>query len=97
MPAYVLLSEYTAPLQKVDEARKVHLEWIRALLAQRQLIVAGRRLPPSGGVIVVVADSDEEVEALTASDPYVVRGLARYRRIPFEAMFSLADSDRTKV
>lgn len=85
MDAYLLRSEYLAPLEAVDAARPAHREWLTSLHADGLLVIAGRLIAKSGSLIVIVAESSEAAAALASQDPYVAAGLARYDVVPFEA------------
>lgn len=85
MDAYLLRSEYLAPLEQVDSIRPSHREWLASLHDDGLLVLAGRLLSKAGSVIVIVADSLETATSRAAQDPYVIAGLARYEVVPFEA------------
>ncbi|WP_202186000.1 YciI family protein, partial [Streptomyces nojiriensis] len=65
---------YTAPLNEVDQWRPAHGDWLNQLIAQRLLLVAGRRVPLVGGVYLAAAMPAEELERLLATDPYIING-----------------------
>lgn len=88
MTAFVLLSEYTAPIEEVDNIRPEHLLWVQQQVESGRLIVAGRRHPVTGGVIIIEAENEMEVGSIVMADPYVVSGVARYQTIPFDPAFS---------
>jgi len=87
---HVLNITYTQPLDVVDQSRPAHLEWLGDLVDRGRILLAGR-LESQGGAVLIAADmSAEEADALTASDPYVVAGVATYQRISFNAGFRAA-------
>ena len=49
----VVLGTYLAELDEVDANRAAHLEWIDEQVAAGRILVAGRRTPPDGSVIVL--------------------------------------------
>jgi uncharacterized protein YciI len=53
-----------------------------ASLAAKELVVgAGRRQPPTGGIVLLDVDTDDEARAIFAADPYVIAGVAEYEPI----------------
>ena len=90
---YVLIVEYLVPLERVDELRPAHLEYLGRHYADGTFLVSGRQDPPAGGVIIAADVDREQLDAITASDPYVTEGAARYRVVRFNAS-QVADSVR---
>lgn len=41
---------YTASLEEADRWRPAHGDWLKQLISQRLLLVAGRQMPLAGGV-----------------------------------------------
>src|SRR5262245_13001165 len=77
-PLTVVLGTYLADLEDVDANRAPHLEWIDEQVAAGRILVAGRRTPPDGSVLVLVDISAEAAHALMELDPHSVKGLVRY-------------------
>ena len=90
---YVLIVEYLVPLERVDELRPAHLEYLGRHYADGTFLVSGRQDPPTGGVIIAADVDREQLDAITASDPYVTESAARYRVVRFNAS-QVADSVR---
>jgi uncharacterized protein YciI len=47
--------------------------------------LAGRRVPPAGGVVIARGTDEAAVAELTEQDPYVAGGVAEYQLIRFHA------------
>jgi uncharacterized protein YciI len=82
---YVLISEFQAPPERIEECLPAHVEWLVAGYGEGRVMVSGRRLPPEGGVIVALARDDQDIDSWMATDPFVEQGLVEYRTYPFEA------------
>ncbi len=80
---YVLIVEYLVPLDRIDELRPAHVEYLRRHYEDGTFLVSGRQDPPAGGVIVATDVDRERLEAITATDPFVTEGAARYRILRF--------------
>jgi len=76
-----MISTYLKPLDEVDQARDEHLTFVAGLEERGLVVSAGRQDPPTGGVILFDVDTEAEVRALIADDPYVKHGLATYEPI----------------
>jgi uncharacterized protein YciI len=79
----VAISTYLKPLEEVDEFYPAHIEWLMRHYASGRLLGSGRRVPPTGGVIIARAESREEFLALLAEDPFQQNGLASYEVFEF--------------
>lgn len=86
----VVLLTYVRPLDEVDAQMAAHVAWLDAGLAQGAFLVAGRRDPRTGGVIVMRGDRDA-VERVVATDPFVTGGVATAEIVPFNASFAATD------
>lgn len=67
---------YTVPIERIDAVLADHLAWLNAGHAAGQFIAWGPREPRDGGLIFVKAANRAEAEALLASDPFMIHGLA---------------------
>lgn len=82
---FVLELTYTAPLERVDAVAPDHLAWLDENFAAGRLILAGRKNPRDGGILLAVVDNREAAEALVAADPYTTAGVCEYRIVEFTA------------
>lgn len=83
-PLCVVLLTYTVPLDEIDAKMKAHMKWLDAGYEAGLFLASGRRVPRTGGVILVRGHK-KEVEALVASDPFVGSGAAKAEVIEFNA------------
>jgi uncharacterized protein YciI len=83
----VVLLRYVRPLEEVDAHMAAHVEWLETGLREGAFLVAGRRAPRTGGVIVVRGTADE-VRTIAATDPFVTSGVADAEVIAFNASFA---------
>jgi uncharacterized protein len=58
-----------------DEIMGAHFEYLKGLLEEGTLILAGPSLEPPFGIIVFEAETEEEARRLIADDPSVKAGL----------------------
>jgi uncharacterized protein YciI len=90
---YVLIVEYLVPLERVNELRPAHLEYLERHYADGTFLVSGRQDPPVGGLIVAADVDRDRLDGIIETDPYVTEGAARYRIVRFNAT-QVADSVR---
>ena len=85
-PLFVLISRYTAPLERIQELVPAHREYLQAQFASGLFVVSGRRVPWTGGVIVAQG-TREAVEAAVAGDPFTAAGVAETEIVEFEPLW----------
>ena len=73
---FVIDLEYLVPFAEVELHLDAHMEFIKDCLDRGFIIMAGRKVPRSGGMIIATAPSREEAEATMARDPFVIEGVA---------------------
>lgn len=83
-PMCVAILTYVAALKDVDVQLPAHVAWLERNYAEGRILLSGRRQPRTGGVILFRGAKDE-VEALTATDPFVLAGVATTEVVPFTA------------
>ncbi len=83
-PMCLVLLSYIAELAAVDAQMEAHVAFLEQAFEQGALIVAGRRVPRTGGVLLFRGDA-EAVAALAANDPFVTAGVATIEVVPFTA------------
>jgi uncharacterized protein YciI len=80
---FIIELTYKAALQQIDAQMKPHMAFLNKHYASGHFLVSGRRIPRDGGIILAVAKSREEIEAIAARDPFCQKGLADFRVIEF--------------
>ena len=83
----LILLTYVKPLDEVDAQMAAHVAWLDRGLSEGLFLVAGRRDPRTGGVILCRGKAGQ-VEALAQTDPFVTSGVATAEVIAFNASFA---------
>ena len=91
---FVIELIYKASLPEIDASMTAHVRFLKKYYAAGQFLVSGRKIPRDGGVILAVADSREQIDAIMREDPFCTRGLADCRVIQFRASQHAADIQR---
>lgn len=87
-PLCLILLDYVRPLEEVDAQMQAHVDWLARGFEEGLFLVAGRRDPRTGGVILV-RGATTEVEKLAQSDPFVTSGVATATIVAFTASFAV--------
>src|SRR5262245_48158545 len=82
---FVVELTYKVPLSSIDAHMAAHMAFLKKYYASGNFLVSGRQLPRTGGIILAVGESKEQVEAIVQEDPFVRHALADYRIIEFRA------------
>jgi len=75
---FVIDLTYVVPLEKIDAIMGDHMKFLRKYYKLNAFIASGRKVPRTGGIILVQAKSKDEVESIINDDPFVVNKLATY-------------------
>ncbi|HEU4959918.1 MAG TPA: YciI family protein [Sphingomonas sp.] len=86
-PLSLIVLTYVKPLDEVDAQLPAHVAWLKQGFEQGLFVVAGRRTPRTGGVILVRGER-APVDKVAATDPFVTSGVATTEVIPFNASFA---------
>jgi uncharacterized protein YciI len=82
---FVIELTYTAPLADIDVRMRAHVAFLKKYYAAGNFLVSGRQVPRTGGIIIALADSREQIESIMAEDPFCKHGLADVQIIEFRA------------
>jgi uncharacterized protein YciI len=82
---FIIELTYKAPLSEIDAQMRAHVRFLKKYYAAGNFLVSGRKIPRDGGIILAVAKSRQEIEAIMRDDPFVERGLSDFRVVQFRA------------
>lgn len=82
---FVIELIYKAPLVEIDAHMRAHVRFLNKYYASGHFLISGRKTPRDGGIILAVAESRDQIEAIVREDPFCARGLADVRVIEFRA------------
>jgi uncharacterized protein YciI len=74
---FILSLTYVVPLIEVDRHIAPHMEWVNAGYDSGAFLASGRKEPRTGGAILARGER-AALEALVATDPFVLAGVAKY-------------------
>ncbi|UYY79146.1 YciI family protein [Sphingomonas sp. R1] len=73
----LVLLTYKVDISEIDVLRPAHVDWLKQGVADGRLLVAGRKVPVTGGFFMAQGSLDE-VKAWAAGDPFAIAGAADY-------------------
>ena len=77
-PLTVIQGRYLTPIAEVDAHRDAHLAFIAGLIADGRILLAGRRTPADGSILVFRGvDAGAALKTLE-DDPYIAAGVVAY-------------------
>jgi uncharacterized protein YciI len=80
---FAVLVKYVKPLDQVDAILAPHRAYLQAHCDAGRFVVAGRRVPRTGGLILARGESAEQLQKLLEDDPFHKAGVAEYEIIEF--------------
>ncbi|WP_196139575.1 YciI family protein [Aliikangiella sp. G2MR2-5] len=75
---FIVSLTYIKPLEQVDKFIAEHIEYLDEQYRLGHFQLSGRKVPRTGGVILVTADSREQLDQILAQDPFYREELASY-------------------
>lgn len=83
---FIVSLHYIVDLAIVDSHMDAHVAWLKAGLADGWLLVAGRKVPRDGGILIARGEK-ADIEARVATDPFVLNGVADITLTQFNPSF----------
>lgn len=80
---FIAILTYVRPLDEVDALIPDHIRYLDEQYASGLFVASGRRIPRTGGVILISGQDREGVLAVLAQDPFNQAGVATYELIEF--------------
>ena len=67
---------YIVPLEEIDKHAEAHVAYLKKYVEKNVFLVTGRKVPRTGGILIAMAESKEQVEKIITEDPFYEYGLA---------------------
>lgn len=81
---------YRTDLSKIDAHVSDHRAYLDRNIERGIFLLAGRKVPRTGGIILAVAPDRDALIKIVQEDPFVAHGLATYEITEFEVTRSSA-------
>jgi uncharacterized protein YciI len=75
---FIINLNYIVPLEKLDTHMTDHVKFLQKYYKLNVFVASGRKVPRTGGIILALAKSKEEVEQIISEDPFYIHKLAEF-------------------
>lgn len=75
---FIINLHYIVPLEQLDAHMTDHVKFLRHYYKKNIFVASGRKVPRTGGIILALAKSKEEVEQIISEDPFYIHKLAEF-------------------
>ena len=80
---FIIDLTYIVPLEELDEHMAAHVECLDKYYKKNVFVASGRKVPRTGGIILALADSIEEIGKIITEDPFHKHQLAQFNITQF--------------
>lgn len=81
---YIIDLTYIVPLDQLDAHMTAHVKYLHKYYKENKFVASGRKVPRTGGIILALANSREEVDQIIAEDPFYIHELAEFNVTEFQ-------------
>ena len=81
---FIVDLNYIVPLEQIDAYMKEHMVFLNKYYKKDIYITSGRKVPRTGGIILALAESKEQLAAIMDEDPFCVNHLVTYTITEFQ-------------
>jgi|SRR5882672_3531911 len=75
---FIIDLNYIVPLDQLDLRMAAHVQFLQAYYKKNVFVASGRKVPRTGGIILALAKSKEDVERIMHEDPFYKHKLADF-------------------
>jgi uncharacterized protein YciI len=80
---FIISFTYTNSASEIDPLLTAHRQYLREHFASGVFLISGRKVPRTGGIILVDALDRADIEAIMQEDPYFIGDVATYEITEF--------------
>lgn len=80
---FIIDLNYVVPLDQLDTHMKAHMGFLHKYYKQNLFLASGRKVPRTGGIILCLAKTREEVDKIMSEDPFIAQKAAEYKVTEF--------------
>lgn len=92
---FIIDLHYVVPLEKLDAHMTEHVKFLKKYYEKNVFVASGRKVPRTGGIILALAESKEQIEEIIKEDPFYSLKLAEFRITEF--LTSQSHPDMKKI
>jgi uncharacterized protein YciI len=80
---FIIDLRYIVPLEQLDAHMTEHVKFLQKYYKTNVFVASGRKVPRTGGIILAMANSRDEVESIIKEDPFYIHKLAEFNITEF--------------
>ena len=80
---FIVDLHYIVPLEVLDAHMAEHVKFLQKYYKQNVFLTSGRKVPRTGGIILAMTGTREELEAIIQEDPFYIHKLAEFKITEF--------------
>ena len=80
---FIVNLNYIVPLEELDKHMTAHVKYLHKYYKKNVFVASGRKVPRTGGIILALAKSREELDEILSEDPFFRHQLAEFTVIEF--------------
>ncbi len=80
---FIISLTYIVPLEELDRHMKDHVIFLRKYYKENVFVASGRKVPRTGGIILALASSKDEIDEIMSQDPFIIHRAASYEVTEF--------------
>jgi uncharacterized protein YciI len=80
---FIINLNYIVPLEKLDAHMGEHMKFLREYYKKNVFVASGRKVPRTGGIILALGKSKDEVEKIMNEDPFIKLKLSEFSVLEF--------------
>lgn len=84
MQHFMVEITYTVPFETLSSVVPDHRAFLQTGYDKGWLLMSGPQNPKIGGIVITKAPSIDDIRSFFSTDPYAIKGLAKYRFVEFE-------------
>ena len=73
---FIIDLNYIVPVEELDKHMDAHVQYLQKYFDKKVFVTAGRKVPRTGGIILALADTKEDVQKIITEDPFYTHKLA---------------------
>ena len=81
---FIIDLKYIVPLEELDKHMTAHVKFLKEYYKKNIFVASGRKVPRTGGIILALGASKEEVEKIIKEDPFHAHKLAEFAITEFQ-------------
>ncbi|WP_421940813.1 YciI family protein [Pedobacter sp.] len=80
---FIVDLHYIVPLEQLDEHMADHVAFLKKFYKKDIFVASGRKVPRTGGIILALVNTEDELKGILMEDPFYKHRLADYKITQF--------------